>query len=69
MNHAPNQKLRINRADQDAAAQSGFPPLFYAIKRKFGDRIANIYLRHTKQPNNAPVERISHVSIHRHPNL
>ena len=46
MNHAPNQKLRINRADQDAAAQSGFPPLFYAIKRKFGDRIANIYLRH-----------------------
>ena len=46
MNHAPNQKLRINRADQEAAAQSGYPPLFYAIKRKFGDRIANIYLRH-----------------------
>ena len=45
MNQVPNQPLRINRADQAAATQSGYPPIFYAIKRKFGDRIAKIYLR------------------------
>ena len=25
-------KLRINRADIDAAKQTGYPPLFYAIR-------------------------------------
>ena len=38
-------KLRINRADIDAAKQTGYPPLFYAIRRKFGDEIASLYLR------------------------
>ena len=38
-------KLRINRADIAAAKQSGYPPLFYAIRRKFGDEIASLYLR------------------------
>ena len=39
------EKLRINRADQAAAKQSGLPALFYAIKRKFGYDTAMIYLR------------------------
>ena len=39
------EKLRINRADIGAAKQTGYPPLFYAIKRKFGCRIATVYLR------------------------
>ena len=49
MSQAPPQKLRINQADQDAATQSGLPPLFYAIKRKFGCRIATLYLRKHQQ--------------------
>ena len=28
-------KLRINRADEAAAEQTGYPTLFYAIRRKF----------------------------------
>ena len=42
-------KLRINRADEAAAEQTGYPPLFYAIKRKFGCRIATVYLRRHRQ--------------------
>ena len=43
------EKLRINRADIGAAKQTGYPPLFYAIKRKFGCRIATVYLRRYRQ--------------------
>ena len=38
-------KLRINRADIAAAKQSGYPPLFYTIKRKYGDETATLYLK------------------------
>lgn len=46
------KKLRINRADRDAAKQSGLPPLFYAIKRKFGDEIAQLYLNSYQRAQN-----------------
>ena len=42
-------KLRINRADEAAAEQTGYPTLFYAIRRKFGERIATLYLRKHQQ--------------------
>ncbi len=42
-------KLRINRVDTIAAKQSGLPPLFYAIKRCYGDDQASDYLRDAKQ--------------------
>ena len=35
----------INRADAEAAAQTGYPALFYSIKRRFGDKKARIYLK------------------------
>ena len=41
-------KLRINRVDITASKQSGLPPLFYAVKRCYGDDEASNYLR-TKQ--------------------
>ena len=37
--------LRINQADRMAAKQSGFPSLFYTIKRCYGDNEASNYLR------------------------
>lgn len=45
------EKLRINRADEAASKQSGLPALFYAIKRKFGDEIANLYLQSYRKVN------------------
>ena len=38
-------KLRINRVDTIAAKQSGLPPLFYTIKRCYGDSEASNYFR------------------------
>ena len=40
--------LRINRVDITASRQSGLLPLFYAIKRCYGDEASN-YLRDAKQ--------------------
>ena len=42
--NTPN-RLSVNRADKAAAKASGLPPLFYSIKRQFGDEKAETYLR------------------------
>lgn len=49
MNTHEYSDLRINRVDITASKQSGLPPLFYAIKRCYGDDEALDYLRDAKQ--------------------
>ena len=34
----------VNRADKAAAEMSGLPPMFYSIKRRFGDEAASDWL-------------------------
>ena len=46
--------LRINRVDTIAAQQSGLLPLFYAIKRCYGDDQASSYLRAYKKTKDRP---------------
>ena len=46
--------LRINQADRMAAKQSGLPPLFYVIKRCYGDNEASSYLRAYKKTKGHP---------------
>ena len=38
-------RFRTNRADRAAAQVTGYPPLFYAIKRVYGDDHASWYLQ------------------------
>ena len=41
----PPRTLNINQADRTAAEQTGYPVLFYSIKRRFGDEAASVYLK------------------------
>ena len=38
-------KLQINKADRQAAKQTGYPALFYTIQRTYGTDKAQIYLQ------------------------
>lgn len=41
----PSPKLRINKADRQAAKQTGYPALFYTIQRTYDTDKAQIYLQ------------------------
>ncbi len=49
------RNLRINRADKTASEQSGFPSLFYTIKRCYGDDEASSYFRAHQPPSEQTV--------------
>ena len=56
-----SKKLRINRADREASKQTGYPPLFYTIKRTYGDERASAYLRQYQAVQKRPQSRIESV--------
>ena len=45
MTHEQYLSLNINRVDRMAAEQTGYPALFYTIKRCYGDNEASLYLK------------------------